>query len=595
MRTIRGRFDLAWVSILIAAVVVAGVGCPERVGPTADFTASATTGFAPVTIQFTDTSGPGTSTISAWSWHFDNDGIPDSTSRNPAHTFTLADLYTISLTVTTDVGSDTKTAIGYLDIDPGVPPSASFNVSHTTGVAPLEVDFEDASDRGTHPIVEWQWDCDTDGTVDAFTQDTAFTFTAPGTYRATLVVITDAGSDFATGPPGDIVVSAPVGPTAAFGADPLKGNVPLEVQFTDYSLHGTSPITDWDWDFDGDGNPDSTISSPLHVYNTPGTYSVTLTVTTDVSSDAHTEPSYITVLDAPGPLWQRQAQNAAWHPRYGHTVVVNEEAGEMWLMGGYDSVTRYNDVWYSSDGATWGQISPAGPMWSQRYYHSSVFFQGKAWVMGGEDGSLSLPNDVWSSANGAQWTLELASAPWPGRAAHASVVFDDRIWILGGAAAPSLNDVWSSPDGINWNQETAAAPWSARHGHMAVAHQGQIWVMGGYAAGSGLDDVWSSPDGINWSPVLTGASWGPRYGAAAASFNNEIWLMGGTDFALPSMGYYRDVWHSQDGLTWASSTLTAPWAARAGMPGVAFDYRLWVIGGIDGSGVYDDVWCSPGY
>ena len=598
MRTIRGRSDVVWVLVLVGAVVLAGAGCPKRVGPTANFTASATTGFAPVTIQFTDTSDAGTSPITAWSWDFDNDGTPDSTNQSPAYTFTLAGLYTVSLTVTTDVGSDTRAALGYVDIDPGVGPTASFNVFPTTGVAPLEVEFEDTSSRGTHPILEWQWDCDTDGTVDAPTQNTVFTFTAPGTYRATLAVITAADSDLVTGPPGNIVVSAPVGPTAAFDADPRKGTVPLEVQFTDYSLAGTSPIAEWNWDFDGDGNPDSGNTNPVHVFNAPGLYSITLGVATGVGSDSHTEPNYITAVDEPGTIWQQRTPHAAWNGRSAHTVVVNEEAGEMWLMGGYDNPTYYGDVWHSSDGVTWTQFTTVGAMWTPRYYHTSVFFKGKVWVMGGYDGVIPGPKDVWSSSDGVHWTLEQANAPWAPRAAHSSVVFNNRMWVIGGVETSTFNDVWSSPDGINWTQETAGAPWAARFAHMSVVHQGQMWVMGGWVSGGAINDVWSSPDGINWTPVLGTAPWPARIGAAAVAFNNEIWLMGGTDSAVPTTTYHRDVWRSPNGLNWTSSTLTAAWAGRAIFPGVTFDFRLWVIGGTDTNPpavVYDDVWCSPGY
>jgi len=509
MRTIGGRSDIVWVFVLLGAVVVAGTGCPKRVGPTADFTASATTGFAPATIQFTDTSDPGTSPITSWSWDFDNDGTPDSTNQNPVYTFTQAGLYSVSLTVITDVGSHTMAALGYVDIDPGVGPTASFKVSHTTGVAPLEV------------------------------------------------------------------------------------------QFTDYSLAGTSPIVAWDWDFDGDGNPDSGDPNPAHVFNTPGLHSVTLTVTTDVGSDSHTEINYITVVEEPGAIWQQRTAHAAWNARYGHSIIVHEEAGQMWLMGGFDNASLYGDVWHSSDGATWIQFATAGSMWTARYYHTSVFFKGKAWVMGGYDGSTSGATDVWSSSNGVNWTPEQANAPWAPRFAHASVVFKDKMWVLGGSTTTPMNDVWSSPDGINWTPETLGAGWSARMVHASVVLNDKIWVLGGRDIAGPYDDVWSSPDGINWTPVLTGAPWGPRESLAVTVLNNEIWLMGGADSqTTPMPTYYRDVWSSPDGINWTPSPVVPGWLGRAVFPGLAFDFRLWAIGGTDTnppSPIFDDVWCSSGY
>ncbi|MFH1421479.1 MAG: PKD domain-containing protein [Planctomycetota bacterium] len=64
-------------------------------------------------------------------------------------------------------------------------------------------------------------------------------------------------------------------PVAVFSAAPLNGPAPLTVQFTDAS---TGRISTWRWDFNNDGVIDSTARNPLHTYNTPGYYSVKLTV-----------------------------------------------------------------------------------------------------------------------------------------------------------------------------------------------------------------------------------------------------------------------------------------------------------------------------
>lgn len=65
-----------------------------------------------------------------------------------------------------------------------------------------------------------------------------------------------------------------VAPLAALVANVTSGAGPLSVQFTSNS---TGTITSYLWDF-GDGNT-STLRNPTHVYSTPGTYDVSLTVT----------------------------------------------------------------------------------------------------------------------------------------------------------------------------------------------------------------------------------------------------------------------------------------------------------------------------
>jgi PKD repeat protein len=58
-------------------------------------------------------------------------------------------------------------------------------------------------------------------------------------------------------------------------ASPVSGTVPLKVQFKDNS-GGAGGVTSWSWDF-GDGSFGIGMS-PVHTYEVPGTYTVTLTV-----------------------------------------------------------------------------------------------------------------------------------------------------------------------------------------------------------------------------------------------------------------------------------------------------------------------------
>ncbi len=85
-------------------------------------------------------------------------------------------------------------------------------------------------------------------------------------------------------------------PVANFTAAPVTGTAPLQVQFTDQS---TGNPTSYSWDFNNDGTVDSTSKNPLYTYNTPGTYTVKLTVTNSVGNNSLTKTGYITVNVAP--------------------------------------------------------------------------------------------------------------------------------------------------------------------------------------------------------------------------------------------------------------------------------------------------------
>jgi PKD repeat protein len=76
---------------------------------------------------------------------------------------------------------------------------------------------------------------------------------------------------------------------ADFSADVVSGLCPLTAQFTD-SSESIATITTWLWDF-GDGTT-STEQNPQHTYQTPGAYTVSLTVNGYVTV---TKADYITV------------------------------------------------------------------------------------------------------------------------------------------------------------------------------------------------------------------------------------------------------------------------------------------------------------
>jgi PKD repeat protein len=84
--------------------------------PTADFSATPTSGNVPLTVNFTDLSTGATS----WAWDFDNDGTTDSTDQNPTHQYAAAGKYTVKLTATNDCGSDDETKTAYITANPAL-------------------------------------------------------------------------------------------------------------------------------------------------------------------------------------------------------------------------------------------------------------------------------------------------------------------------------------------------------------------------------------------------------------------------------------------------------------------------------------------
>ncbi|WP_094228419.1 PKD domain-containing protein [Methanolobus psychrotolerans] len=167
----------------------------------AGFSANATSGNAPLTVKFTDT----TSGAVSWEWDFDGDGTVDSTEQNPVHTYTSLGDYTVKLTAYGNGNSDSVTKGDYISVTSGSGSTldADFTVNDTSGQAPLSVKFTDLS---TGSITSWQWDFDYDGIIDSTEQNPVYTYTENGTYTVKLVVSDGSDSDALTRT-GYIVVS----------------------------------------------------------------------------------------------------------------------------------------------------------------------------------------------------------------------------------------------------------------------------------------------------------------------------------------------------------------------------------------------------
>jgi len=155
--------------------------------PVASFGSSATSGPAPHSVSFTDTSsGP----PSSWLWDF-GDGAT-STEQHPVHVYMEMGTYTVSLTATNVSGSDAETLADYvLVLEPL--PVASFSSSATTGSVPHFVQFTDTSSGSPS---SWLWDFG-DGATSA-EQNAGHVYTAVGRYTVSLTVTNSSGSDMVT-------------------------------------------------------------------------------------------------------------------------------------------------------------------------------------------------------------------------------------------------------------------------------------------------------------------------------------------------------------------------------------------------------------
>jgi PKD repeat protein len=366
--TVPGSFDVRLTvsnaggtdSQVIQEFVVVGAPPPA---PVADFSATPTSGAAPLTVSFTDAS---TNAPTGWAWDFQNDGTIDATAQNPSFTYPAAGTYTVRLTATNLGGSDPETKTGMIVVGSGgggsltfmpiadsqvksTSPTGNYGTAVTlrlrntseiyrsylkftvagltaapTG-ARLRLFVADSSPDGgkIYPVsntwtetgITWSnapaisgTELSSVGPVTIGTWiefDVSAAITGNGTYS---FGITNNSSDSAlyssregTNPPELIVSATGQGATPPVAAfNGVPTSGPAPLT-VQFTDQSTNNPTAWSWDFQNDGIVDSTARNPSFTYTSNGTYSVMLTVSNAGGSNALVRSAYVTVAAGPAP------------------------------------------------------------------------------------------------------------------------------------------------------------------------------------------------------------------------------------------------------------------------------------------------------
>ncbi|MEL6270567.1 MAG: PKD domain-containing protein, partial [Chloroflexota bacterium] len=206
-----------------------------------------------------DSSGS-TGTIVSYAWQFGDGGT--SAEANPTYPYNAPGEYQVTLTVSDGVTQSTAT--GTVSVGAGL--QAAFTPQQANVTAGEGVTFDSSASTGNIVSYAWQFG---DGGTSAEANPT-YPYNAPGEYQVTLTISDGVTQSTATG-----TVSVGAGLQAAFFANPEQANVGDTISFD--ASASTGPISTFQWDF-GDGNS-SVDPAPLHPYQAPGEYTVTLTLT----------------------------------------------------------------------------------------------------------------------------------------------------------------------------------------------------------------------------------------------------------------------------------------------------------------------------
>ena len=186
------------VLVLILAIFLSGCnggGVPTapNQAPTASFTATPTSGVAPLGVAFNaSNSSDSDGSITSYAWDFKDGSTGNGQSIN--HTFSSIGSYNVLLTVTDNEGaSDSTTKTINVTETPNQSPTASFTANPTSGVAPLGVAFNASNSSDSDgSITSYAWDFKDGSTGNG--QSINHTFSSIGSYNVELTITDNKGA-----------------------------------------------------------------------------------------------------------------------------------------------------------------------------------------------------------------------------------------------------------------------------------------------------------------------------------------------------------------------------------------------------------------
>lgn len=235
-------------------------------GPTANFTATNTSGCAGLTTIFQNLSTTdGVNAITSYTWDYGDGNTQTLTGPPFQHTYATAGTFTVKLIVTDASGCSDSLILNNLVTT--TDPVPAFITADTLSCPGATVTF---TNNSTPTGLTYLWNFG-DGNTSTVTAPT-HVYTATGNYTVSLQVQDGIGCIDSLVRNLYITVDRPV---AGFTVnDSISSCLPFEVQFTNTSTFYASQA----WDF-GPLQGNSTLNSPVHYYSIAGIYPVKLVVT----------------------------------------------------------------------------------------------------------------------------------------------------------------------------------------------------------------------------------------------------------------------------------------------------------------------------
>jgi len=311
------------------------------------------------------------------------------------------------------------------------------------------------------------------------------------------------------------------------------------------------------------------------------------------------------------------AQESSWEPlsidgtgpgaRWDLHLAADQENGVILLYGGRDiNGVSFSDTWiYDLAAGAWSQLDAESP--APRFGAATAEDREKrrVYLFGGEDGATFF-NDTWRfDFKSMSWLLQddgTSLAPSPRYGLGGSLDNDANLVISHGFTFEGrFDDTWTFDTREKIWTDTSSSPDSrplkrCLHEFAHDPESGQIILYGECSSGYGpcpQGDLWSyDPSSAEWSNITPGS------GPTARSNPAMVWddtagralLFGG----LSEAGHTADLWEGRfvdGGIAWSELAASADSpAARSSHDAVLLDGAFYVFGGLTPNGTLNDLW-----
>ncbi|XP_021772399.1 rab9 effector protein with kelch motifs-like [Chenopodium quinoa] len=261
----------------------------------------------------------------------------------------------------------------------------------------------------------------------------------------------------------------------------------------------------------------------------------------------------------------------------------------MGSLGSYEGIEGKKVMWL------YPKVVGSNP--SERWGHTSCFYQGHVFVFGGCCGGMHYSDVLVLNLDTVCWTTLVITGKGPGpRDSHSATLWGNKIIVFGGTnGSKKVNDLHILDlDSKEWIQPSCSGAYpSARESHTAtLVGDNQLVVFGGSGEGVGnyLNDLhFLDLKTMSWiSPMVQGDAPPPRDSHISVAVGRKVFVYGGDC----GDRYYGDVdVFDIDTLMWSRLEVRgASPGRRAGHAAVRLGTKVYVIGGVGDKRYYNDAW-----